>query len=218
LKISRLEIIVTEPDKEDRAWESILGNPLSKNARKFLEELAERIRLEIERVNAIHIAEIGCGRGEMVHKLARELPECRLVGYERSNEIISRLKASALPNEEFQHIKLPDVPNRLFDCILCINTLHYVPEAMLSLQRLWTTVKTGGLLIFNYPNRYYVAQLPSEPQNEQWGIVEEPMRKGVNLLSQRRIRSALPEARQRCIHKSGRSNVYLVFEKLRALE
>ncbi|MCK4442908.1 MAG: methyltransferase domain-containing protein [Thermoplasmata archaeon] len=197
-------------------WDSILKIDLPEEAKQFLQELAEKVRSEIERANAVQIAEIGCGRGELIHKLARELPGCRFVGYEQSNEAISRLKVDALPNEEFQHLVLPEAPNRTFDCVLCINTLHYVPEALLSIRRLWTVVRTGGLLIFNYPNKYYAAQLPSEPQNEQWGIVEEPLRKGINLLSQRRIRSALPGAKQRRLHKSGRSNIYLVFEKPKA--
>ncbi len=202
--------------REINPWDSILQIDLPEQARLFFDMLAQKIKKEIERVNALEVAEIGCGRGELIHRLARSLPHCRFIGYDLSAITISKLASAALPNEEFKCLSLPRVPDRLFDCVLCINALHYVPESLLSIKRLWKTVRPGGLLIFNYPNRYYAAMLPAKPQSELWKTVEEPMRKRINLLSQKMIRAALSGARMRHLHSSGRHSVYLVFEKARA--
>ena len=209
-------IPVKDHGRESAAWDSILQIDLPEQARLFLDMLAQKIKKEIERVNALEVAEIGCGRGELIRRLARSLPHCRFVGYDLSASMISRLNSAALPNEEFECLSLPQVTDRSFDCVLCINTLHYVPESLLSIKRLWKTVRPGGLFIFNYPNRYYAAMLPAKPQSELWKAVEEPMRKRINLLSQKQIREALLGARMRHLHSSGRHNVFLVFEKARA--
>ena len=199
--------------KDGKEWDKILKIDLPGPAKQFLEQLSEKIKNEIELSNAIEIADIGCGRGELIHSLARKLPGCNFIGYDVSIEAISQLKKEAISNEEFHNLVLPEVPDKLFDCIYCINTLHYIPESLLTIQRLWTIVKPGGKLIFNYPNKYYVALLPPEPQNDSWAIAEKPMRNNINLLSQKQIKKILPGSKQKIIHKSGNFNIYLMFEK-----
>jgi trans-aconitate methyltransferase len=204
---------MNNPIKEETEWDSILRYDLPESAAQFLEELAKRINKIIERVNAKVIAEIGCGRGELIHSLAKESPRCAFVGYDQSIEAVSRLSASTLPNEEFHQLALPQAPDRMFDCVLCINTLHYVAESLLSIERLWSITRPGGVMVFNYPNRYYAALLPKEPQDEDWGAAEEPMRMKRNLLTQRQIRKALHGARIDRLHKSGPHSIYLAAEK-----
>lgn len=199
--------------REEKAWDSILQVELPVPAVKFIEKLAGKIKKEIERSDIIDVADIGCGRGELIHYLAKNLPNCNFTGYDLSANTISNLKKEALSNEEFHHLCLPDVPERSFDCVLCINTLHYIPDPMRTIKKLWSIVRPGGILIFNYPNRYYVTLLPPKPPNEEWKAVEWPMRTNMNLLSQKQIQKALPGARQRLLHKSGRFNIYLIFEK-----
>ena len=200
--------------KDGKEWDIILQIDLPEPAIRFLEQLAEKIKKEIQLSNAIDIADIGCGRGELIHSLARKLSDRHFEGYDLSVDAISQLKKEALPNEEFHDLVLPEVPHRTFDLIYSINTLHYIPESLLAIQRLWTLVKPGGKLIFNYPNTYYASLLPPEPQDESWAIAEDPMRKNINLLTQKQIRKVLPGAKQRLLHKSGNYNIYLIFERL----
>ena len=135
-----------------KEWDEILQIELPEPAIRFLEQLAEKIKKEIGSFDAIDIADIGCGRGELIHSLARKMPDHHFAGYDISMDAVSQLKKEALPNEEFHVLALPEVPDNSYDLVYCINTLHYVPESLLAIQRLWTMVKPGGKLIFNYPN------------------------------------------------------------------
>lgn len=204
---------MNSPTKGESEWDSILRHDLQESAAQFLEELAKRINKVIEKANAKVIAEVGCGRGELIHSLAKKSPRRVFVGYDQSFGALSKLRASASPNEEFHQLALPQVPDRTFGCVLCLNTLHYVAESLLSIERLWSITRPGGAMVFNYPNRYYAALLPKEPQDEDWGAVEEPMRTKRNLLTQRQIRKALCGARIDRLHKSGPHNIYLAAEK-----
>lgn len=200
--------------REAEAWNSILERPLPEGAHRYFETLAAKIGAEINRVSAVDVAEFGCGRGELLGILARAFPDRHFTGYDLSPMTISRLRKKALPNQEFGVASLPQVPTKSFDCVLCINTLHYVPQPLLSIRRLWSIVRPGGLLIFNYPNRYYLAMLPLQPQDEEWGIVEEPMRKKMNLLSEKRIRESISGAKWKVIHRSKGHIVYLCGERI----
>jgi len=205
---------MTNPNEKGTEWDLILQVDLPGAAKQFLEKLAQKIKIEIKRIGAVDVADVGCGRGELIHSLAKKLPKCRFVGYDISRKMIRNLNKGSLHNEEFAYLSLPKVPDRLFDCVLCINTLHYIQEPLLSIKNLWSIVRPKGILIFNYPNRYYKALLPKEPQDKNWAIVEKPMRKGINILSQKRIREAVLNARMSYLHKSGRHNIYLLLEKI----
>jgi len=200
--------------REAEAWDSILQEPLPEGAQQYFETLATKIRAEIERVGATEVAEFGCGRGELIGTLARALPDSHFIGYDLSPMAISRLRKNALPNQEFEVASLPQVPARTFDCVLCINTLHYVPESLLATRRLWSIVRPGGVLVFNYPNRYYLAALPPEPQDHTWAVVERPMRLKKNLLTRKRIQGSIHGARWRVIHRSRGKIIYLCAEKV----
>jgi len=191
-----------------------LKRPLPEGARQYFETLAMKIRAEIERVDASEMAEFGCGRGELSAILAAALPDCHFVGYDLSPMTISRLSRKALPNQEFEIASLPQVPSRTFDCVLCFNTLHYVPESLLAIRRLWSIVRPGGVLIFNYPNRYYLAALPPEPQDRTWAVVERPMRLRRNLLTRKQIQESIRGARWRVIHRSRGNIIYLRAERV----
>ena len=199
--------------EKDTAWDRILQESLPEGARQYFETIAAKIRAEIEGHKAVDVAEFGCGRGELIGILAGSLPSCRFVGYDLSSATIAKLGGNALPNQAFEVLSLPRVPARSFDCVLCINTLHYIPDAVLAIRRLWSIVKPGGLLIFNYPNRRYLAMLPDEPQDEAWAVVERPMRLRKNLLTRKRIQGSIRGARWRVIHRSMGGIIYLCAEK-----
>lgn len=208
-----LRINMVNPNEKGTEWDSILQVDLPGSAKQFLEKLAKKIKIEIERTGSVDVADIGCGRGELIHSLAKKLPDCKFVGYDQSTKLIRKLKKGSLSNEEFEYLKLPEVPDKSFDCILCINTLHYLQEPLLSIKSLWSIVRQKGTLIFNYPNRYYRALLPQEPPDENWAVVEKPMRKGINIISQKQIRKVVHNAKMSYLHKSGRHNIYLLLEK-----
>jgi len=105
------------------------------------------------------IADIGCGPAIALFELARKFPKTSFHGFDGSSAIIERNTERArnlyIRNISFSKILLPKVPKKsVFSLVLCIATLHYVKDSLLTIRNLYSILKPGGFLIFNYPNLY----------------------------------------------------------------
>lgn len=105
------------------------------------------------------IADFGCGPAIALFELARRFPGINFYGFDASSAVIKKNTESgrnlSIRNVAFNTIQLPVVPKKTaFSLVLCIATLHYIKDALLTIQNLYSTLKPGGFLIFNYPNLY----------------------------------------------------------------
>lgn len=144
------------------------------------------------------MADFGCGSAIALLELAELFPGTIFHGFEASTALVNRNRRKAaelgIRNIRFQAAELPAVPEtRTFDLVLCIATLHYVENSLLALRNLFTKVKSGGHLIFNYPNiftmHWYRRNLAEadESLKRRFGLVLS----GKNVLSRRKIAGVL---------------------------
>jgi len=153
--------------------------------------------------------DVGCGSAETISELARRHPRIRFLGVDASGYIIrqDRRKARNLPNVRFRNDLLPKlgrVQDR-YEIVSCMHTLHYVGQIEYALKRLFRLVESGGVLIFNYPNRFYyfdrrralTLKDPSAAQNREYVLNRaafEPLLSRRNLLTIRKIGRVLDRA------------------------
>lgn len=151
-------------------------------------------------------AAFGCGPAGGPLELAARHPELTVYGYDSSAAAIDQARTDAdardLDNTTFEVDHLPDLTvDRMFDVVYCYATLHYIADIDAALHSLLERTRPGGYLVFNYPNRFTLAEnrrllrgdadrpLPMEPAEfrERFALVFEEE----NLLSYGRIAEVL---------------------------
>lgn len=96
-----------------------------------------------------HVADLGCGPGNIALRLAKARPSWQLTGYDGAAEMIKLAQAQALPNTQFITASLPllEPTNERFDAIVSNSLLHHLHDP----QTLWRTIlaigKPGALVV-----------------------------------------------------------------------
>lgn len=137
------------------------------------------------------LAAVGCGPAFMLFELAPDHPETNLAGYDPAASVMQENESLAADREfhnlTFHRGSLPTFSaERTVACITCIATLHYVADIETAIARLLAHVEPGGVLIFNYPNRYTRRMYQNDPDTntERFKLVL----RGENLLTYEGIR------------------------------
>ncbi len=170
----------------------------SKEMRAGGRRMARRIETFV-RLTKIHpnsLADLGCGPATTLFELAKRFPAWTLAGYDRSPTVVAANRARAanehVANARFGVVELPSVPGGQFDLVVCIATLHYVPDIRRAMHNLFGLVRQGGYLIFNYPNRttrhWYAREAAKDGEvRKRFGVLLA----GENLMTRRDCREAL---------------------------
>ena len=185
----------------------------------FAEKMADRL-IEFMRGKRIgSVADYGCGPATTLFRLAEHFTDIDFHGYDMAASIIQKNTEKArdlgLMNLSFVQDSLPNPRKaKTFDLVTCFSTLHYVEEIEHAIKRLFERVKTGGYLIFNYPNTYTrkAYQEDIQPDDEYMKRRFALLLVGRNLVSQRRIRKILG-ARTKKFYSSTKSNIYVLVRK-----
>ncbi len=146
-------------------------------------------------VRFVAIADFGCGHALALFELARRFPQTEFYGFGASPAAIrkntERARKLCIPNIAFNSIQLPDVPKKTaFSLVLCTATLHYIKDSLLTIRNLYSTLKLGGFLIFNYPDlytRYWYRRNADGDMRRRFAVVIA----GENILSRVMIEAAL---------------------------
>lgn len=136
------------------------------------------------------LADVGCGPAFMLLELADRHPDATLVGYDVAPSVLRENRRRAaergLDRLSFRRARLPDLDlGRTFGCVTCLATLHYVADIERALEGLLAHVEPGGVLVFNYPNRYTRRMYERDPETDPDRF--ELVLAGENLLSYDRI-------------------------------
>lgn len=103
-------------------------------------------------ISGKRIADVGCGPGMFFSKLQELIPK-KIVGYDISEDTVNTLKIK-YPLGDFQILDISkrSLPEKKFDLILCILTLHLVKDLNTAVSNLSIGLDKGGSIIFCIPH------------------------------------------------------------------
>ncbi len=111
----------------------------------------------------LSVVDLGCGTGALTAELANILPDCDMLGIDRSPEMLE--KASKLSREglRFEQESIEDVSGE-WDLIFSNAALHWIDDHRSLIPRLWSMLRPKGQL---------VAQFPSDHRNKAHIAINE---------------------------------------------
>lgn len=112
------------------------------------EKLAEVFAEEKERF----VLDVGCGGGQMVHRLHRLYPHLRLWGIDLSEELIARARERAVQEGnslQFEVANAQDLPfsDGKFDVVFSLFSIKHWPDPLQGIGECWRVLKAGGELL-----------------------------------------------------------------------
>ncbi len=143
-----------EPEVMDAAAE--IEAYSSATAQAYLDALDDTL---VDQIVSLGIAsgrllDVGCGPGGIAKKIARRLPQMRVVGVDFSVNMISAAKAAAAAQDLSSRVhffsgdakRLP-FPERSFDFVLSNSVLHHLHDPLAMLDEMARVAKPGGIVL-----------------------------------------------------------------------
>ncbi|MFQ5830290.1 MAG: class I SAM-dependent methyltransferase [Candidatus Methylomirabilia bacterium] len=134
----------------DASWRLLYDGLLIKGFLPAAKGLPERLKA------GIRVADLGCGTGHAINVMAREYPQSTFLGYDWSEEAVSRARAEArkmgLSNARFEVLdvtQLPDEPK--FDLITSFDSTHDQRDPATTLRRAAAALAPEGIYLMIEP-------------------------------------------------------------------
>ena len=129
--------------------------------RPFFELLAR-----VEATAPAHVADLGCGTGDLTRVLAERWPGARVYGVDASEAMVTEARQRALPGRlDFELADLGAwTPPAPLDVLVSNAALHWLPEHPALLRRLAGLLAPGGVLAFQVPANF---EAPSHRRIDQ---------------------------------------------------
>jgi len=132
-----------------------------RKTKKIIEDEAAQIINKLARDNKIKIADVGCGNGAMLIRLASRLKDrtnIELIGFDISKPFVRFANKAAeyknlrgiafieadLENDDFGQGK--------FDMIICLEVIEHLKDPINFLKKAYGALKDGGWLLLSTPN------------------------------------------------------------------
>lgn len=102
------------------------------------------------------VLDVGCGVGTLDFYLASR--NNRVVGIDISTKAVDMARKNAVflgvsKNTRFYRLVFPQrFPKGKFDVVIISEVIEHMPDDVLSLERIWRLLKTGGILILTTPS------------------------------------------------------------------
>ena len=127
---------------------------------RYLQFSDERLQPAADLLNRIpltqpvHVADLGCGAGNVTRLLAQRWPDADITGIDSSSEMLERAR-KVLPSARFELAGVehwnPDEP---LDLLFCNAALHWVDDHKALFPRLLDSVSPGGVLAVQMPGNF----------------------------------------------------------------
>ena len=116
---------------------------------------------------ADNVLDVGCGAGWLSRRLAKLLPQGRVVGMDVSDEMIRRARRSSVDFENVMFVtgeveEIPWEPN-FFSHVVSVESAYYWPDPAVGIREIFRVLKPGGAawMLINYYR--------DNPHVHQWG-------------------------------------------------
>lgn len=96
-----------------------------------------------------HVLDVGCGTGELLHRIARKYPQARLSGIDPVPEMLAVAKQKLPERAEFRvgYANALPWPDGSFDVVVSCNMFHYVTRPVPAIREMTRVLKPGGKLV-----------------------------------------------------------------------
>ncbi|WP_285695560.1 trans-aconitate 2-methyltransferase [Actinomadura sp. NBRC 104412] len=133
-------------------WDPVQYGAFGDHRARPFDELLARVDLTAP----AHIADLGCGSGELTARLARRWPDASIEALDASPEMIDAARAHAIPGR--LAFTVGDLtrwrPRRPVDLIISNAVLHWIPGHTDLLPRWTADLTPGGRLAFQVPGNH----------------------------------------------------------------
>ncbi len=104
------------------------------------------------------IFDAACGKGRLSKKLADFY---KVTAYDISEEMLNYVRVLELSNVDAVKGDLEDIPfsQNYFDAIICLESFVHLPDIERVLGEFYRLLKPGGILIFNFDNKYGLTRM-----------------------------------------------------------
>ncbi|GAB4300595.1 MAG: trans-aconitate 2-methyltransferase [Desulfuromonadia bacterium] len=99
---------------------------------------------------ALSVVDLGCGTGELTERLARLLPDSRVLGIDASDEMLQRAFPLSSDRLRFKQGRIEDLEGE-YDLIFSHAALHWLPDHPRLIPRLIRRLRTGGEIACQIP-------------------------------------------------------------------
>ncbi len=103
-------------------------------------------------------ADVGCSNGFVIASVLKnsDLKFGRIVGYDRSTDLLELARTRHITNAAFSHLDLNQSPDeydaRTFDLVTCFETLEHAADYRAAFKHLYYLAKPGGHIVITVPN------------------------------------------------------------------
>jgi len=116
---------------------------------------------------ADNVLDVGCGAGWLSRRLAKLVPQGRVVGMDVSDEMIRRARRASVDFENLIFVtgeveEIPWEPN-FFSHVISVESAYYWPDSVAGIREIFRVLKPGGSawILINYYR--------DNPHAHQWG-------------------------------------------------
>jgi trans-aconitate 2-methyltransferase len=107
----------------------------------------------VHRRKGMRVIDLGCGTGELTHRLANYLPESDVVGIDSSEEMLSRAEALSQPGLKFEKQAIEDVYGD-WDLVFSHAAIQWVDDHERLVPKLLSLAADGGQLAVQLPSNH----------------------------------------------------------------
>jgi SAM-dependent methyltransferase len=127
---------------EDAAGES---HPIDIASR---DDALAQLRLNLKRIVAPAILEIGCSSGFLLKNMVNAFPTATIVGADVVREPLFKLATElrSVPLMRFDLLRCP-LPSGSFDAVVMLNVLEHIEDDVEDLRKVYRLLKPGGVVV-----------------------------------------------------------------------
>lgn len=178
--LNALAAVMNDPSAVRRAWALTDDLILHKH---FL-----NIAAEFKRDEDFALIDVGCGRGELLHRIAGHFSRARLFAVDTNAPSLA-IAQHLVPSATFYDHSFAEIPGR-YDAVVCSEVFEHVEDYELLIDTLFRIVKSKGLISFSTPSGW-MYRTP-RPGNLYHAVRDWDFFKSVRLQPERNWRRALP--------------------------
>ena len=152
--------------EEFNRWaEAGRGEGMEKDHLPITVPVLEKMRLE----SGDNVLDVGCGSGWLSRRLAKMVPQGRVVGMDISDEMIRAARRNSLEHENILYVtgeagEIPWEPN-FFTHAVSVESAYYWPDPAAGVKEIFRVLRPGGVawILINYYR--------DNPHCHQWGAL-----------------------------------------------